>query len=300
MKRRIVSLAALILSSAVTLTAAEPPAKVQIMHQDMLYPVVRVSTGPAAGSGTVVYSEDRGDGCQTYVLTNHHVVEAAIHIKEQWSSLLQRDVKREANEPVTVEIFRYADGSTQDVADSYQADIVAQDKGHDLALVKLRTGRKIAHVARLLPSGTKVAIFEPIWAVGCSLRHPPVVTQGIIDYLDDVIEQKLYWLGSANIIYGNSGGAVFVERDGRYFWIGVPSRVAVTWSQAITHMGYFCPVPRVRQWITDEYLLFLTDPVAKPTNCFAKREELRKQAELRMLGDKPQKPAEPTPAQPKP
>lgn len=257
--------------------------EIQKKHDQMLYPVCRVTVGSSGGSGTVLYSEDRGDGRQTYVLTNHHVVADAIAVERKWSSLLQKDVKREVHRPVRVEIFRYSDGSRQDVCDSYRAEVVAHDKDHDLALLKLKTGRKIAYVAVLLPAGETVAIFEQIWAIGCSLLHPPVVTEGVIDYLDDVIDRKVYWMGSANIIYGNSGGAVFIERGGRYCFIGVPSRLSVTGFQAITHMGYFVPITRIRKWIKAEHLTFLTDEEVKPTECFAKREEMKKKADLHAL-----------------
>jgi len=268
---------------------AAEEAEIELQHRQMLYPVVRVSSGSAAGSGTVLYSEDRGDGCQTYVLTNHHVVEAAIQIKEEWSSLLQAMVKREFNDEVRVELFRYAEGSRQDVTDSYQAEIAAHDKNHDLALVKLKTNRKLDHVARLLPENVMVRIFQPIWAVGCSPAHPPIGTTGHINYLDEVIDRKVYWMGSANIIYGNSGGAVYLKHGGDYWFIGVPSRVAVTWGQAVTHMGFFVPIPRVRQWCADEHLTFLTAPNVKPGECFAKREERRKAAEMRLLFEKEKK-----------
>ena len=249
----------------------------------MLYPVVRVTVAGSGGSGTILYSEDRGDGCQSYALTNPHVIAGAIKVKEEWSSLLQADVKRESNDPVKVEVFRYADGSRQDVCDSYVAMLVAHDKRHDLALVKLKTDRKLDHVAVMLPPDAKVTIFQPIWAVGCSLLHPPVVTEGIVDYLDDIIDRKVYWLGSASIIYGNSGGAVFVRDGDGYRFVGVPSRVAVAWNQAVTHMGYFVPVTRIREWLADEKLAFLLDGKSTPTECFEERKKLQKQAELRLF-----------------
>jgi S1-C subfamily serine protease len=263
---------------------AEMPADLKQKHEQMLYPVVRVTVKDSGGSGTILYSEDRGDGCQTYVLTNHHVIDGAIHIKEEWSSLLQADRKQEVNDPVTVEVFRYAGGSRQDMADSCRADIVAHDKAHDLALLKLRTARKFDHVARLLPTDAEVHIFQRVWAVGCSLLHPPVVTEGIVDYLDELIDRKLYWMGSAPIIYGNSGGAVFLRHGDDYCFVGVPSRLSVSGFQAVTHMGYFVPIPRIRRWLTDERLTFLTDTKTTPADSFKQREAMRKKAELDILG----------------
>jgi S1-C subfamily serine protease len=267
-----------------TLSLSAVADEIQTKHEQMLYPVVRVSYGPGGGSGTVLYSEDRGDGCQTYILTNHHVIANAIKIKTEWSSLLQADVKKEFNDPVKVEVFRYVDGSRQDVMDSYRAEIVAHHKEHDLAIVKLGAGRQLEYTATLLEADQRVTIFEKIWAVGCSLQHPPVVTEGIIDYLDDVMDRKVYWMGSAQIIYGNSGGAVFTKKDDRYYFIGVPSRVGVIGhtGQAIPHMSYFVPVPRVRSWLADEQLEFLLDPTKLPAEAFKAREKLRTKVEWQM------------------
>lgn len=263
--------------------AAEPPTELKEVYEQVLYPCVRISTGEAAGSGTVLYSEDRGDGCQTYALTNHHVIDGAIKVETKWSSLLQADLKREVAEPVTVEVFRYTADATQDVTDSYQADVVAHDKDHDLALVKLRTSRKLDHVAAPLPKAQQVFLLEDVLAVGCALRHPPVLTAGRVNYKNDVIESKEYWLSDAQIIFGNSGGAVYVKKD-RWYFIGVPSRVAVVgWSSVVTHMGYFVPVTRIREWVESQHLEFLLDKSKKPAECFEQREALRKQAEMRML-----------------
>jgi len=205
-------------------------------------------------------------------------------------------VKREVNDEVKVEIFRYTQGSRQDFSDACQAEIVANSKEEDLALLRLKTSRKIDHVAKMLPENVRVYIFQPIYAVGCSLLHPPIATKGEINYLDDVIDKRTYWMGTANIVFGNSGGAVFTEHNGDYYFIGVPSRVAGSWTQIFPHMGWFIPITRVRNWAKAEHLEFLIDPKVKPSDCFAKREQLRKEAELRISA---QKKGEPTPA-PKP
>ena len=274
--------AAWIMLVALTTYSAELSPDVKKKHEQMLYPVVRITTGDSAGSGTIIYSEDRGDGCQTYILTNHHVIDGAIKVATEWSSLLQTDVKRERNDEVKVEVFRYINGSRQDFADSCQAEIVAHDKNHDLALLRLKTVRKLDYVAKLPPDGVQYHIFQPIWAIGCSLRQPPVATEGIITYLDGLIDNKLYWSGSASIVYGNSGGAVYTKVGDDYYFIGIPSRVSGTGFQIFPHMGWFVPLPRLKQWLMDEKLTFLLDPKVKPSDCFELRDKLRKEAELKL------------------
>ena len=54
------------------------------------------------------------------------------------------------------------------------------------------------------------------------------------------------------IIFGNSGGAMYLANG---TWIGVPSMVAVTgWfvSIPITHMGLFISYSRVYDWLNKE------------------------------------------------
>jgi hypothetical protein len=64
-------------------------------------------------------------------------------------------------------------------------------------------------------------------------------------------------MSSAQIIFGNSGGAMFTKEG---VLIGIPSRVAVQgWSSAVPHMGLFIPVARIYAWLTAEYYDFLFD-----------------------------------------
>ena len=122
----------------------------------------------------------------------------------------------------------------------------------------------------------------PVTIAGTVVQHAAESLSGV------VIHQLVN--PSAPIIYGNSGGAVFLKRDDRYYFIGVPSRVSVSMGQAITHMGYFVPPTRIRKWCKDEELTFLVDPEAVPTECFDRREEMQKRAEMMQL--KPKKQAE--------
>jgi hypothetical protein len=85
------------------------------------------------------------------------------------------------------------------------------------------------------------------------------------------------------VLVHNSGGAVYVERDGHYYFCGVPSRVAGSWGQAITHMGWFVPIPRIREWLKDEELRFILDAKVKPADSFKAREEKKRESERKRL-----------------
>lgn len=249
----------------------QPTPACQRQHEQLLYPCVRVRTETAGGSGTVVYSK----GEHTYVLTNHHVVESAIKVTKKWDSLLGRYADTEERKVVLVETFKYRDWSVLDRRESFDAEIVAYSKDEDLALLRLRTERPLKYVAKLMPRSTAedVYLFCDVFAVGCSLGHPPIASSGKITSMNDRIANRVFWMTTAQIIFGNSGGAVYLA-DGRL--IGVPSRVPVVgWGNPVTHMGYAIPIPRVYQWAEREKLSFLYDPKADPMKCMVARKKLR-------------------------
>ncbi len=221
-------------------------------HEKYIYPVVRVTTQSGGGSGTVVYSQESTDGkWETYILTNHHVIDSAIRIFEEWDSDEGKDIKKEKRSIVYVEIFKYTNISTPIGTMKVEGDIVIYNKTEDMAIIKLRLEEKVDYVAKLLPPGEIYYVMDESIAVGCSLSAPPLPSVGIITRLNKQLDSLPYHMSSAQIIYGNSGGAMF-NTEG--YLIGIPSRVAVTnWGRTpITHMGLFIPIERIRDWIREE------------------------------------------------
>ena len=247
----------------------------QIAHELFIYPVVRVTVGRSAGSGTVVFSALNEQGkYSTYVLTNHHVVNEAITIADQWDSALGEMVKREKRDLVYVEIFEYKDISTPIGTRKVEADIVIYNKDEDMALLKLRAENQVANVARLKTKDEVEAfhVMEPSVAVGCSLSFPPLPTNGIITRKNFQVFGHPFHMSRSQIIYGNSGGAMFHEQSGKL--IGIPSLVPIIgWGTPITHMGLFIPISRVYAWLEREHYDFLFDPERTETVCLEEREE---------------------------
>ena len=259
-------------------------------HEKYIYPVVRVTSGDAGGSGTVVYSylkdqyrganmftdEDKkagkSPGYSTYVLTNYHVIGDAISIAEEWDTDLQKNVKKEKRAIVYVEIFKYRDVSTPIGTLMVEADIVVYSKDNDLALLKLRTEESVIHRA-ILPNKEdtdNVLVMDESIAVGCSLGFPPLPTVGVITRKNFQIESLPYHMSSSQIIYGNSGGAMF-NTKGEF--IGVPALVPVIgWGTAITHMGLFIPISRIYEWLEIEHYDFLFDSKLTESKCLELRE----------------------------
>ena len=254
-------------------------------HEQMFYPTVRVRTKKAGGSGTVVYSEKYNDEVYTYVITNHHVIADSVKIEKKWDPVLKRKVDKEILDTVFVEFFRYNNYSHTVGSFAVEADIVAYsevDGGQDWALLRVRDKENKADwVANMfqLKELENIHIFDEVYAVGASLGHPPVASDGHISYMDDEIDHYKYWMSSAPTIFGNSGGAVYRWNDDnkQYEYIGIPSRISIQpmgfSADAITHMGYFIPIDRIYNLLEENDYQFIYDSNFSIEDCEKARKE---------------------------
>jgi len=257
-------------------------------HEQMFYPTVRVRTKKAGGSGTVVYSKEYESEVYTYVITNHHVIADSVHLEKKWDPVLKRKVDKEILDTVFVEFFRYNNYSHTVGSFAVEADIVAYSDvqgGQDWALLRVRDKENKADwVANMFPLNDidNVHIFDEVYAVGASLGHPPVASDGHISYMDDEIEHYKYWMSSAPTIFGNSGGAVYRWSGNRkqYEYIGIPSRISMQpmgfSADAITHMGYFIPIDRVYKLLEENDYQFIYDDSKSIKECEKARKKKQK------------------------
>lgn len=263
---------------------------IEEQHQKMLYTQVRVRAptdkGTAIGSGTIVYSElvpdgdsDGGTEYETYVLTNHHVVEGQIKYKEDFDPLLQRNKKKDIRGTVDVDVFEFDFWSRATGGTSYKADIMAYDKEQDLALLRIRRRQKFDYIANLLPLGKEMElrVFQPVWNVGCGLgQHAFPSPPGYISQFGSEIDNMEFILISSPSIFGNSGGATFLADTGEF--IGIPSRIAVVpigWSaDPITHMNFSIPVWRIYEFLKEQIFHFIFDDSVTSKDCKEEREHI--------------------------
>jgi len=268
---------------------------VKNLHQQVLYPTVRVRTDKAGGSGTVIYSKKNAKGeVETYVLTNHHVIEDAIEIKKTWNAILGKDIKKDIRATVSVEFFKYNNFSHCVGSFGVEADIVAYIEEEDMALLKLRdVETEQPHVAKIydVKEVNNIHVFDDVVVCGAAMGHAPIPTTGCITCMDDEIENYKYWMSNAQTMFGNSGGAIYrtgkeKENDGLYEFIGIPSRVAVTISgfsiNPITHMGYFIPINRIYRFLQVNYYNFIYDEHKTPEECHEKREKIKEREKKRL------------------
>jgi len=246
--------------------------------EKVLYPVVRVLNGNGGGSGTVVYSEDREDDgtFETFVLTNHHVIDNLIRVEKKWDNLTGSYRHEENNEQADVELFSYANGGSTITKSVVKANIVAYIENEDIALLHLVHPFQITFVAKILPADKQLRLFQEIYAVGCPLLVDPMFTKGEVTDLDNTIDKKSYIGGTANIIWGNSGGAVMAKFGEEWFFCGIPSRgYGAPNGQFVTYMGYYISPIRIRNFATSQKLTFLLNATDTPTKSFEAREASR-------------------------
>lgn len=256
-------------------------------HETFLYPIVRVFADNAAGSGTIIYSEPdpRNAGeFLSFVLTNHHVVEDNIKYKEEWDSVLKKQRKKEIINHPKVEVFSYVRTSEVDSSNRYNAEIVAYSKEHDLAILKIDSPTKFPNVAKIIPRNKikELKLFMNVVVAGCSLAHEPFCNFGQITFLKEIIEQKEYIMTNASSVFGNSGGALFLEETGEL--IGVPSRISTIQlgfgHDVVTWMGFSAHPKRLYEFIREQGLFFLIDVTDTYYAALERRRKKEKEAML--------------------
>ena len=254
--------------------------------ENILYPVSRVRGKTGGGSGTVVYSQTDGNDLtkfHTYLVTNWHVVESLIKVKKQYDSFLKRNMPVETRGIADIDFFGYTDGSRIDAVHSMKAKIEAYNEDEDLALLKLESTVEADFIAKLPPRSreSEIQLADSVYAVGAALGHQPMITDGMINYLDEEIDDRNYWLTSAPIIFGNSGGALFSSNHREL--IGIPSRiemVAIGFGVSpITHLGFVTPFTRLYDWLDSEFYQFIYDSNYNMDECQVERDTARKDSQ---------------------
>ena len=264
------------------------------LHEKILYPVVRCRTDKAGGSGTIIYSQPDPKNPEeylTFILTNEHVIRDAITIKEEFDSLVKKDIKKEFFTKIRIDIFDYVYLSNVVSSNTHTADIVAYDRSHDIALLKLNSPNKLDNVATLLNRKDidKIKLFTQVYSCGASLSHEHFANLGQITYLKEFIDNKLYWMSNSNCIFGNSGGAVFLAETGEF--VGVPARVTNIQlgfgMDVVSWMGFFIPMSRIYEFFDEQELQFIYNPNEDFYASMDKRRLKQKTGLVELAGIKP-------------
>jgi serine protease Do len=143
--------------------------------------VVQVRTPGGLGSGFFLSEEG-------YLITNFHVIEGETQITI--------DVYHQRENQIERKTYR-------------QVRIVAMNKFHDLALLKVdeKDAPKFAYVS--VGDSDALAVGETVFAIGSPLGLERTVTQGIVSTKTRQVQGELYLQTTAQINPGNSGGPLF-------------------------------------------------------------------------------------------
>jgi S1-C subfamily serine protease len=222
--------------SQVSPSVNRPPGSVADIAKRVLPVVVSVEVSTSGGSGTGSGVVISGDG---YVLTNNHVVSQFAAAAAGAGGSLR---------------VRFSDQSAVD------ARIAGRDPKTDLAVLKIdRPGLTVA----ALGDSSKIAVGDPVIAIGSPLGLAGTVTSGIISALDRPV--RLGGDGGnsgsdtnavinaiqtdASINPGNSGGALV---DGSGAVVGINSAIATlstgsTGQAGSIGLGFAIPINEARQ-----------------------------------------------------
>ena len=201
------------------------PAPYQSLYEEVLAPVVKITSKAGTGSGVIIATTDYTDEhrlTQVYILTAAHVV-------------------GDENE---VQVIYYSYRRDAEFAEIIKATVVITDTIKDLALLKYSSKHKLP-CAKLASRDYKPYLFTPVYAVGCSLGYDPRPSEGILSAL--CASAVDYWEISSPILPGNSGGGVFLKDT--HELIGITVWVRTYRSQLVTTMAGVVPLQDIYSFL---------------------------------------------------
>jgi S1-C subfamily serine protease len=158
-----------------------------------LKPSVAITVGndDGFGSGTVIKVTREG----AYILTNDHVV---------------KDGK-----DIVVRFYNLQGGE-------FIAEVFSRDADKDIAVL---FAPHMCSVTATLGRPEDVSLFKESICVGSSSKYPLAPSKGIITQMDFIRGDQLMYRSDCNITFGNSGGGLYVETNGVWKLVGIPTAV---------------------------------------------------------------------------
>ena len=201
-------------------------------------------------SGTLISLKEK------YILTNYHCIDQNVSVVEKEetdANGLVKKVRRKRYSDVIVEQHGY-NGHIKVSTATYMAEIVAEEKKKDLALIRIKSAIPHQMHSKLLPDDQTVIRGERVYIVGNPAGNDATVVEGIVSNLNRTFEfpwtgnEKLAMIQFSGGIYGgNSGGALYNSNG---YLIGVP---AAGYRDA-TFIGLAIPVSVVKTFLKDHCL----------------------------------------------
>lgn len=223
-------------------------------------------------SGTLISLEER------LILTNYHCIDSNVSIVEKEetdSNGMVRKIRQKRYSDVIVEQHGYY-GHDKVSTSTYIAEIVAEEKKKDLAIVRIKSSIPHQIASRILPNEMKISRGERVYTVGNPAGNDATVVEGIISNLNRTFEfpwtgnEKLAMIQFSGGIYGgNSGGALYNSNG---YLIGVPA----AGHRDATFIGLAIPISVVKDFMRDFCLAKVFDASFDKDKCIAVRKKEKK------------------------
>lgn len=223
----------------------------------------------AGCSGTLIDFKNK------LILTNYHCVDNKITIIDDEQTTKDgfvRKVKRKRYVDVQVEQNGY-DGFTRVSNTSYIAEIVAENKKVDLAVLRIKGDIPHTLQSTIIPDGLKVVRGERIYTVGNPIGQDATLVEGIVSSVNRTFEfpwtdgEKLPMIQiSGGLTGGNSGGALY---NAQGYFIGVPAAGAAS----ATFIGLAIPHHIVKTFLRNNCLAESFDSSFSNQSCLEKTKE---------------------------
>jgi S1-C subfamily serine protease len=203
------------------------------------------------------------------ILTNYHCIDGRV-------TTVERDVTKPDGTVVKSKFRKYEDvpveqkqysGFVTVGSSQYIAEIVAEAKTKDLALLRLKGKTNHPFASTIIPDGIAVARGDRVYIVGNPLGNDGTLIIGIVSNANRSFDfpwtdgARLPMLQvSGGIAGGNSGGALYNESG---FLIGVPA----AGYQGATHLGFAVPMEIIKPFLRENCFARTFDPVADDDKC---------------------------------
>jgi S1-C subfamily serine protease len=220
-------------------------------------------------SGTLISIEER------LILTNHHCIDRNISFVEREeidNNGFAKKVRVRRYADVNVEQHGY-DGFARVSTSSYVAEIVAEEKKYDLAVLRIKSNIPHQLASKILPDDLKIVRGERVYVVGNPAGNDATVVEGIVSNLNRTFQ--LPWTGnekvamiqfSGGIYGGNSGGALYNSAG---YLIGVPA----AGHRDATFIGLAIPISTVKSFLADHCLARVYNLNFNISECMARRKK---------------------------
>ena len=212
------------------------------------------------------------------VLTNYHCIESKVSVVDKEEISPNGQLKKfRAKKYVDVTIEQNGYNSFEKVSSAqYFADIVAEDKTTDLAILKIKSDIPHKRASLILPETLSIVRGETVYVVGNPGGLDATIVKGIVSNLNRTFEfpwtdnTKLAMIQFSGGTYGgNSGGALYNDKG---YLIGVPA-AGVTQAAFI---GLAVPAEVVRTFMKKNCLSEAFDSKANNQKCLEDKKKKEK------------------------